>query len=200
MVDADQPRVGAVVLAAGGGRRLGGVAKALLPIGLQTFLARVVALAAAAGVRPDDIVVVVGRPFGDEVGAAARALGAAVVVNPQAERGMASSVALGYAAIAARPVTAALLWPVDHARVDATTVRSLVAAGAGIPVHGGRGGHPALVPRARFAELAACADAADGARGVLRGALARLAVDDPGVLADVDVPADLRVDVRAEAR
>lgn len=184
-------RVGAVVLAAGAGRRLGGVAKALLPIGGDTFLARVLALATAAGVRLDDIVVVVGPPFGDEVGAAARALGAQVVVNPQPARGMASSVALGFAAIAGRPVTAALLWPVDHARVSSTTLRALVAAGVGVPVHGGRGGHPALVARTTFAGLAACTDAADGARGVLRGALPRLAVDDPGVLTDVDVPAEL---------
>jgi xanthine/CO dehydrogenase XdhC/CoxF family maturation factor len=189
----ESARVGAVVLAAGAGRRLGGVAKALLPIDGEAFLARIVAVAVAAGVRPEDVVVVVGPPFADDVAAAARALGAGVVVNPAPERGMASSVALGFAAIAARPVQAALLWPVDHPRVSPATVQALVANGAGVPVHGGRGGHPALVPRALFGELAACANAAEGARGVLRGALARLDVVDPGVLADVDLPADLPV-------
>jgi len=184
-------RIGAVVLAAGAGRRLGGVAKALLPIDDDTFLARVVARAVDAGIARADIAVVVGAPFADQVAAAARTLGVAVVVNPAPERGMASSVAAGFAAIADRPVTAALLWPVDHARVDAATLTALRAAGAGVPVHGGRGGHPALVPRSLFGALAGCADQPDGARGVLRGALRRLEVDDPGVIADVDVPADL---------
>ena len=190
-------RVGAVVLAAGAGQRLGGVAKALLPIDGDTFLARVIATAAKVGVRAEDVVVVVGPPFGDEVAAAATGLGARVVVNPTPARGMASSVALGFAAIAARPVTAALLWPVDHPRGTTTTIEALLANGAGVPVHDGRGGHPALVPRVRFEELAACAELADGARAVLRGVLPRIDVVDAGVIADVDVPAELP---RAEAR
>ncbi len=184
-------RVGAVILAAGAGRRLGGVAKALLPIADTSFLGRVVELALAAGVAVDDVVVVVGAPHGDRVRAAAAALGVAVRVNPDPSRGMASSVATGFAAIRERPVTAALLWPVDHPRVEIATVRALFAAGAGVPVHAGRGGHPALVPRRWFADLVACGDGPDGARGVLRGALPRLTVTDPGVIADVDVPADL---------
>lgn len=185
------PRVGAVILAAGAGTRLGGVAKALLPLDGATFLARIVATAAAAGVAADDVVVVVGPPFGAEVAAAARALGVAVVDNPAPARGMASSVALGFAALAGRAVTAALLWPVDHPRVAVTTVGALVAAGAGVPVHHGRGGHPTLVPRRHFEALAACAAIEGGARAVLRGALPRLPVDDPGVIADVDRPDEL---------
>jgi len=91
-------KIGAVILAAGAGTRLGGVAKALLTgADGRTFLARVVGTAHEAGT--DDIVVVVGPPFGDAVAAGARELGARVVVNPQPERGMASSVALGFGAL-----------------------------------------------------------------------------------------------------
>ena len=92
-------RVGAVVLAAGAGTRLGGVAKALLPLGADHFLGRVLATAAAAGVAPADAIVVVAPPFAEAVAAAAGARGATVVHNPAPARGMASSVALGFAAL-----------------------------------------------------------------------------------------------------
>lgn len=91
-------KIGAVILAAGSGTRLGGVAKALLAgADGRTFLATVVATARDAGAN--DIVVVVGPPFGESVAAQARELGARIVVNPQPERGMASSVALGFGAL-----------------------------------------------------------------------------------------------------
>jgi molybdenum cofactor cytidylyltransferase len=185
-------RLGAVVLAAGAGRRLGGVAKALLLDGDRTFLARIAATAAGAGVDACDLVVVVGPPFGVDVAAAARQLGATVVVNPAPERGMASSVALGFAALGAVDpvVDAAFLWPVDHPRVAPATLATLVAAGEGVPSHGGRGGHPPLVPRRLFAQLATCGEHPAGARDIVR-VLPRLPVDDPGVIADIDVPGDL---------
>ena len=182
---------GAVILAAGAGTRLGGVAKALLPCGEGTFLARITATAAAVGVAPAAIVVVVGAPFAALVAAHADELGLATVVNPAPTRGMASSVACGFAALPAA-VDAAFLWPVDHPLVTTATLAALLAHGAGVPTWGGRGGHPPLVPRAHFAALVT-GDHPDGARGALR-ALPRLAVDDPAVVKDVDLPAD-----RAEA-
>ena len=182
-------RLGAVVLAAGSGSRLGGVAKALLRDGDHTLLARVAALATGTGVDARALVVVVGPPFGDDVAVEARRVGAAVVVNPAPERGMASSVALGFAALDAG-VEAAFLWPVDHPRVAPATLAALVALGQGVPSHGGRGGHPPLVPRRLFAPLATCSERAAGARDILRE-LPRIPVDDPGVIADIDVPGDL---------
>lgn len=180
--------IAAVVLAAGAGRRLGGVAKACLATGDTTFLGRIAATARAGGV--DELVVVVGPPFGAQVAALARALGARVVDNPAPERGMASSISLGFAALTA-PIDAGFLWPVDHPWVSAATVRALIAVGEGVPTYRERGGHPPLVGRAHFAALAGALDHADGARGVLRGRLARIAVDDPAVVRDVDLPADL---------
>lgn len=183
-------RIGAVVLAAGAGTRLGGVAKALLRDADDVaFLARIVDTAAGAGVAAADLVVVVAAPFAAEVAALARRLGASVVVNPAPARGMASSVALGFAALASA-VDAAFLWPVDHPHVAASTLTALVARGEGVPVCGERGGHPPLVPRRLFAALARCADLPGGARDVVR-ALARVPVDDPGVVEDIDLPGDL---------
>jgi len=184
----------AVILAAGAGRRLGGVAKALLPHRGATYLAAICATAREVGLV--DAVVVVGAPFGNEVAAHARQLGLRVRVNPAPERGMASSVALGFAAVAGGPAAAAWLWPVDHPAVAADTLRRLVdALGAGIevarPCHRGRGGHPPLIARAVWPALAACGGEADGARGVLRRARSvDVEIEDPGVVHDVDLPAD----------
>jgi molybdenum cofactor cytidylyltransferase len=186
----------AVVLAAGRGARLGGVAKALLAHGGESFLARVAGTLAAAGVR--DALVVVGPPHGDAVRAEASRLGLPVVDNPAPERGMASSVAVGFAALAGRDDEAALLWPVDLARVSADTVARVAAAAAperiAIPTWQGRGGHPTAFGRALWPELAACDHLADGARSVVRrdpARVVRIPVDDPGVVADVDLPGDL---------
>lgn len=188
------PDLGAVILAAGKGERLGGVAKALLVSGDRTFLSRIVETARTAGLA--DAVCVVGPPYGEAVAAAARALGLRVVENPDPARGMASSLALGFAAIAAGPAAAAWLWPVDHAAVAPATLATLVGAlgahAAARPVHGGRGGHPPLVARTLWAELAGCADRPGGARAVLAGADVRdVEVPDPGVVRDVDTRADL---------
>jgi len=210
--------VAAVIVAAGAGRRLGGVAKALLPYRGKSYLATIAATARAVGLV--DAVVVVGEPFGQDVAAHARQLGLRVRVNPAPDRGMASSVALGFAAIANGPASAAWLWPVDHPAVAEATLRRLIdgfgaarmpgmpgmpgmidppAGGAfprsinvAQPRYRGKGGHPPLVGRALWPALAACGDEPGGARGVLRaGQLVAVDVDDPGVVCDVDTPADL---------
>jgi CTP:molybdopterin cytidylyltransferase MocA len=186
----------AVVLAAGRGSRLGGVAKALLPFEGESFLARVAGTVAAAG--GGEILVVVGPPHGGAVRAEAARLGLAVVENPAPERGMGSSVAAGFTALAGRDAPAALLWPVDVARVAAPTVAAVVAVATPgrivVPTFRGRGGHPAAFGRDLWEELAGCDLLPEGARTILHrdpARVTRLPVDDPFVLADVDVPADL---------
>lgn len=187
--------IGAVILAAGAGTRLGGVAKALL-VGRdqRTFLSSILASAREVGLA--DAVVVVGAPHGDAVAVHARELGARTIVNPHPEQGMASSVALGFAAIDA---DSAWLWPVDHPDVAAATLRQLVAAlgahDAARPVFGGRRGHPPLIARGLFARLAACGDgtgSGGGARAVLAAAdVVDVEVADRGVVRDVDTAIDL---------
>lgn len=192
----------AVILAAGAGRRLGGVAKALLPLANgMTLLEAVVTCARAAGVSR--CVVVVGPPHDDVTTAEAGRLGVAVTRNPAPQRGMSSSVAVGFEhLIACCPeATVGLLWPVDHAAVQPATVRLVASACAVdcavVPTHQGRGGHPAGFGRTLWPALAACVDAPEGARSVLRllaqetpSRVSRIAVDDAGVLADIDTPED----------
>jgi molybdenum cofactor cytidylyltransferase len=187
-------KTSAVILAAGAGTRLGGVAKALLEgRDARTFLASIMTTARGAGIN--EPIVVVGPPFGDAVAAHARELGARVVVNPQPDRGMASSVALGFGALDAT-VDAAWLWPVDHPDIAGSTLRLLISAlmnhDAARPVYDGRGGHPPLIARSLFAQLAACAELDGGARAVLAAAdTIDVAVDDLGCVRDVDTAVDL---------
>lgn len=198
----------AVILAAGAGRRVGGVAKALLRrADGTTLLEAVVTCARAAGVSR--CIVVVGPPHEAVTAAEAARLGVDVAHNPDAHLGMASSVATGFAhLLAGDPApaetelpTIGLLWPVDHARVQPATVRTIIDAckpdGAAVPTYQGRGGHPAGFGRGLWPALATCATAPQGARSVLHE-LARLApdhvvrieVDDAGVIADIDTPED----------
>lgn len=189
-------RLGAVIVAAGAGRRLGGVAKALLARGERTFLACIVDTAREVGL--DAAIVVVGPPHGDAVAAHARALAVGVAVNAEPARGMASSVAIGFAALVATGVDldAAWLWPVDHPAVTVASLRALVAALAGHevarPVIAGRGGHPPLISRALWPRLIAGASADGGARAILAAAdRVDVELGDAGCVVDVDTPAEL---------
>jgi CTP:molybdopterin cytidylyltransferase MocA len=219
-------RLAAIVLAAGRSSRMGEL-KPLLPLGDATVLARAVGAFAEAGVA--DVRVVVGWR-GDEVAAAAAALGAAVVVNDGWERGMFSSVAAGVAGLDA-DVDAFFLLPTDCALVRAETIGRLARAArvhpapVVYPVRDGRRGHPPLIARTALpaglggtpqdepdrelqdergrvsqGEPAPTTDEARKApAGGLRGLLAahdasalEIAVDDRGILLDMDTPADYR--------
>jgi molybdenum cofactor cytidylyltransferase len=207
--------VALVVLAAGRGSRLGGVAKALLRLSDgATYLERIAGTARQAGCGRG--VAVVAAPYGEAVAGEARRLGLDVVENDDPSRGMASSIALGFAWAKAHRAAAALLWPCDHPSVQAVTVQALVAALPGlpglpglasgaaasdgdkgldavVPEVAGRGGHPALIAASLFSSLAGCTEEPEGARSVLRrGRVRRLAVTDRGCVVDIDEPADLR--------
>jgi molybdenum cofactor cytidylyltransferase len=177
------------VLAAGRGQRLGGQAKAALqlPDG-RSFVAAIVQAARAAGVGR--VVVVAATPHLEQTRAAAEAAGVDfVVVNDAPERGMASSFACGLEAVAG--CDAVLCWPVDHPRVRAVTVAALLAVRAPVvvPVFAGRGGHPTVFAQDSFAACRAAVQAPDGLRAVLREVgdqAIRVAVDDPGVIRDID--------------
>jgi CTP:molybdopterin cytidylyltransferase MocA len=183
-------KISAVILAAGAGTRLGGVAKALL--GEPTFLAKILATAREVGVA--NVIVVVGPPHGEAVAAHAIELGARVVENLAPERGMGSSVALGFGALTDED--AAWLWPVDHPDVAASTLRALISQlgrhAAARPVFELRGGHPPLIARSLFPALAACTTLDGGARTVLAAAdTIDVVVEDRGCIRDIDTATDL---------
>lgn len=184
-----------VVLSAGASRRMG-QPKALLalPSG-QTFLSRILSVAAAAGVT--ETLVVLGPPHGETIGAALPA-GARSVWNATPERGMLSSVQAGLRAVSG-DAGGALLWPVDVPFVQEETVRRVLAAGilaapqerkSIIPTQDGRGGHPIWVPRELFQEVMTLPEDI-GLRALQQRhpeRALRLPVADPFVLRDIDTP------------
>jgi CTP:molybdopterin cytidylyltransferase MocA/HD superfamily phosphodiesterase len=183
----------AIVLAAGYSSRMGGL-KPLADLGGRALLARAVDTFAWIGV--EDVVVVTGHR-GDEVAVAAEALGARPVLNSGFDAGMYSSVRTGVAAVAEG--RRFFLLPVDCPLVRAETAGRLARAGAAadaevvVPECAGEAGHPPLLgPGLREAILRT--EPAGGLRELLAGRrqpALRVAVDDPGVLHDADVPGDL---------
>ncbi len=186
-----------MIVAAGAGRRMGGVNKALLRWGETSFLQSLNDSLLRAGV--EEVVVICASPHGAETAAHARSLGLTCVANPQPEIGMAGSVSLGFAhALEAFEADTCFLWPVDAPGVRAQTLRQLVERGdrGGIvtPSYEGRGGHPSLVGRSVWEELSRCSSEPEGARSVFRRSGERrtyVDVSDRAVIHDVDRPSDL---------
>jgi CTP:molybdopterin cytidylyltransferase MocA len=188
-------RVAGIVPAAGSSTRMG-TTKALMDAGGRSFVSAVVGSLIAGGCEP--VVVVVG-PDGGDTARRARSAGAEVLVNPDPGEGPITSLRLALAALGGGVEGAALL-PVDHPLVRPETVAELLAAfGDGaprlvLPTHDGTRGHPAILGRALFPRLLD-PTLRGGARTVVHEELERallVAVEDPGVLADIDTPETYR--------
>ncbi len=186
--------VGAIVLAAGEGRRLGLGPKAHVDLGGATFLERVVRTCRDAGI---DRVWVVGRPTDTRIEPACEALSVALVVNPEPERGMSSSVHVGLRAAQDAGMLGVVVFPVDHPLVRTDTVANLMAAvredAYARPVHGGRHGHPVVLGAAVITGLLAhdLRPSLRDALGALGARRIDLAVEDAGTVDGVDLAADL---------
>ena len=185
-------RAGAIVLAAGEGRRMGRP-KALLPLEGRTFLEVLLGRFRDAEVAP--AVVVLGTSA-DEILQEVPPGGALFVRNPDPSRGQLSSVHCGLDALAGKDLDAVFLAPVDVPRVRADTLRRMVSALPGrrlvVPRFGGKRGHPALFGRDLFPALRE-APKDRGSRAVVHAESSRLEldVDDAAVLEDFDRPEDL---------
>lgn len=184
---------GGVVLSAGRSERMG-EPKALLDLDGRTFLEA--AVSALLGGGCETVVVVAG---GAAVAEAAGRLPVVVVRagSPGAEQ--VDSLRAGLAALPA-DTRAAVVLPVDHPLVRPDTVRRLIEAGRDHPdavirpTLDQRPGHPTLFPRPLWERLHD-PDLPRGARSVVESPdtpTVDVAVDDPGVLADIDTTADYR--------
>jgi molybdenum cofactor cytidylyltransferase len=192
-------RIVGILLAAGRGARFGG-AKLLAALPAQgSGLAPHTPVGVAACRRLRDAVtevVAIVRPGDTILEAQLRDAGARVVVCARADEGMGASLACGVAA--ARDADAWLVALGDMPWIAAATLRAVAAAlesGAVIaaPFHGDERGHPVGFGKECRAALAALRGD-EGAKSVIaahRGQLVRVAVADPGILQDIDTPADL---------
>lgn len=186
----------AVVLAAGAGRRMGGP-KALLPWRGTTLLQ-----ATLAALPPDADRIVVLDPSSAiiaESSLQAENAGARVVPNPDAARGMLSSVRTALDALAPG-TTHVMLMPVDHPGIRAETIAALAFLATQhpdaivVPSHAGRRGHPGIFPSSLFDALRNAPDD-EGARWLLHQNAERvvhLEVDDPWTVRDLDTAEDLQ--------
>ncbi|MFH8622884.1 NTP transferase domain-containing protein [Streptomyces vietnamensis] len=192
------PVVAGLLLAAGGGRRLGGRPKALLPHRGRPLVEHAVGVLRAAGC---EVVHVVLGASADAVRERAELPGCVLVDNPEWAEGMGSSLRVGLGSLAADPrgVDAALVFLVDQPGIGAEAVArvraaygardSLVAAS-----YEGKRGHPVLFGADRWAGIAEGAVGDRGARDYLaahRDAITLVDCSDVAEPYDIDTEADL---------
>ena len=185
-----------VLLAAGRGERFGShKLLASLPDGMPLAVAAARHLIDAL---PDSVAVL--RP-GDEILASLLAAeGLRIVVNPDADHGMGTSLARGVAACDAGGWVIALADMPAIQPASISAVAEALAAGAPLaaPVYHGQRGHPIGFAR-RFREALMSLAGDRGGRDILAQhaqELRLIDVDDAGVLIDIDHPADLEKTAR----
>lgn len=186
----------ALLLSGGESSRFGSQPKALMPIGGTTAVRRMVDVCLARELDP--VVVVVG-PHRGPIAHELRDAGVQLVDSEEWYEGRTASIHSGLAAIPTdRDV---LFWPVDHPFVLESTVDSLLRLPAEdalavwfIPTYQEHGGHPVLWRSGVRADILDLRNDAP-----LRSLLPefgvqvrRFAVNDPGVVTNVDTPEEYR--------
>lgn len=188
-------KIAALLLAAGQSRRMGRANKLLHPVDGEPMVARVAARLIEAGLQP--VYAVTGHE-GGKVAAALASHDVSMVANPAYGGGMATSLKAGIAALP-EDVDGVLIALGDMPRVSAGAIRRLVAAfsaAAGpvicVPVFAGKRGNPVLFS-ADFLHRMRTLDGDEGARRLLAehaDLVQEVAMQDDGVLIDIDTPAD----------
>ncbi|WP_226485373.1 nucleotidyltransferase family protein [Streptomyces parvulus] len=192
----NEDQVAGLLLAAGGGRRLGGRPKALLEHRGHPLVEHAVAVLRAAGCAR--VHVVLGARAAD-VRARAALDGCVLVDNPDWEQGMGSSLRTGLDSLAGTGARAALVSLVDQPGIGAPAMArvragyrdetSLVSA-----TYAGVRGHPVLLGAAHWPGIAATATGDRGARAYLREHADRITLVECADVAqpyDIDTEADL---------
>jgi molybdenum cofactor cytidylyltransferase len=116
--------IGAVLLAAGSGSRLGGRPKPLLELGGVPLIRRQLIALSGAGV--DEVVVVLGH-HGDVIEAAVRDFPVTLARNPSPDDGQASSVRIGLRALSPK-LDAVIVALADQPMIHAQDVTALIGA------------------------------------------------------------------------
>lgn len=185
-------RLAAVVLAAGASRRMGS-AKALLPLGGQPMIRRVVRTCADAAIYRQIVVVTGHQPAGVRASLAPLAL--TYAHNSRFEAGgMISSIQTGLRAVAPGISGVAVVLG-DQPLVRASTHQLLARRFDGRilrPIFGEKHGHPIVIP-SRFAPAILSLDEPHTLKQFIADRMTDcvdVPVDDPAILMDVDTPTD----------
>jgi molybdenum cofactor cytidylyltransferase len=182
-----------IILAAGDSTRMG-YPKALLPLGTDTFLTRILRILRSTEM-PDPIII---------LGRAASAIRpqiqdwtADIYINPDPDRGQLSSIQLALSHIHSE-CAACMIWPVDQPAVSENLVRCLMELFLNsdsrivCPIYGNKRGHPAIFHRALFQEFMD-APLEEGPKKIIlrhQQATALLPTEESGSVQDIDTPAE----------
>lgn len=192
------PRIAGLLLAAGGGRRLGGRPKALLPFRGRPLVEHAVRTLREGGCGP--ILVVLGAQA-EVIQERAELSGSPLVHNPDWEQGMGGSLRSGLRAASTleSPPDGVLVALCDQPGIGADAVARVresfrSSATLATAAYHGRRGHPVLLGADHWTGVAATAAGDQGARRYLREHSSGITlvecadVADPG---DIDTPDDL---------
>lgn len=179
-----------LVLAGGRGSRFGGPGHKLeQPLGASTVLGCTLANALASQLR----VLVVCSPELAPLAQRSVASRDTVTVPATGPQGMGRSIAAGVSATAS--ASGWLILPGDMPLVQASSLRAVASRMSRDPVvfaqHRGQRGHPVGFSAELYSELIALQGDEGARRLLMRYAAEPVDVDDPGVLVDIDTPADL---------
>ncbi|TVZ92386.1 NTP transferase domain-containing protein [Streptomyces sp. BK340] len=188
--------IAGLLLAAGGGRRLGGRPKALLEHRGRPLVEHAAGVLRAAGC--DRIHVVLGARA-DDVRERAELSGCVLVDNPDWAEGMGSSLRAGLGSLAGTGVRAALVSLVDQPGIGPDAVARVLGAYEGdtslvSAAYDGVRGHPVLFGAAHWTGISAAATGDRGARAYLKehaSAVRLVECADVAEPYDIDTEADL---------
>ncbi|GAA2222661.1 MULTISPECIES: nucleotidyltransferase family protein [Streptomyces] len=188
--------VAGLLLAAGGGRRLGGRPKALLPHRGRPLVEHAVRVLREGGCATVHVVL---GARADDVRARASLAGCVLVDNPDWKQGMGSSLRAGLDSLAGTGARAALVSLVDQPGIGPEAVARVLTTYEGeeslaSAAYDGVRGHPVLFGAAHWAGIAATATGDRGARAYLKEHRQDVALIECGDVArpfDIDTEADL---------
>ncbi len=192
----DEGQIAGLLLAAGGGRRLGGRPKALLTHRGRPLVEHAAAVLRAGGCTRVHVVL---GARADEVRARAVLPHCVLVDNPAWERGMGTSLRAGLDSLAGTGARAALVGLVDQPGIGPEAVARVLGAyrspaSLAAAAYDGVRGHPVLFGAVHWAGIAATATGDRGARAYLKEHAERIALVECGDVAeayDIDTEADL---------
>ncbi|MGR6973654.1 nucleotidyltransferase family protein [Streptomyces cynarae] len=192
----NEGRIAGLLLAAGGGRRLGGQPKALLEHRGRPLVEHAAGVLRAAGCGRVHVVLGAGATAVRE---RADLTGCVLVDNPHWEEGMGSSLRAGLASLAGTGARAALVLLVDQPGIGPEAVARVLWAfrdeeSLASAAYEGLRGHPVLLGSAHWAAVARAAAGDRGARAYLKAhddAITLVECADVAQAYDIDTAADL---------